>query len=230
MKQELRNSFILVLFLIGSYQVSFSQENISSSRPGQCIGSQTIGRGVLQFQTGIQYDFGVAENLQIPGVLMRYGLLEHMEVRVSESINTQQGDWDITLPEFSLLIDLTKGSVVIPEMAISVYSNAGLMKQTLTSGVILSGANSILDQIGYSFIVGGSYSTDFLGNYAFALNYSLNKVTPFVEVYGVMQKNGMKFDTGFAYLLTKDIQLDVYVGSDIMFEQYFISTGVSFRF
>lgn len=228
MNLQLRNN--LFLFWVLFSQFLFAQENISSSRPGQCIGSQTIDKGVLQFQSGIQSDFGVNDNNQLPNTIVRYALFEHMEIRVADELNNYRKKWHLDTPEFSVLIDITKGNKWLPELVLCVFSNAGLMKQNLYNGVILSGANRITDSWSYSFIVTGKYDTKMNGGYALALNYNVNKFTPYVEVYGDMVRNGMKFDTGFAYLLNKDIQLDLYGGSDFAFEQFFITTGVSFRF
>lgn len=230
MNLHLRNKFFFIFFIVIAFQNTIAQEAILSSRPGQCIGSQTIDKGILQFQSGIQSDFGLVENNQIPNTIVRYGLFQHMEFRVSDVLNNYRKNWKIDNPEFSVLIDITKGNNWLPELALCVFSNAGLMKQNLYNGVILSGANKIVDNWGYSFIVSGKYDNKLNGSYAFALNYNVNKFTPYIEVYGDMVRNGMKFDTGFAYLLNKDVQLDLYGGSDFAFEQFFITAGVSFRF
>ena len=209
---------------------SHSQNNISASRPGQCIASSTVNKGTLQLQTGVQFDFGIVRELEVPTTMLRYGLFNGFEIRLYEQlIKFPTSKLAFDNPEFSLLINLTKGNKLIPEMAISPHVGYDFVNNNMTTGVILSGSNSLSDKFGYSFNLAANYQTDVVGYYALAFNYTYKKTTYFIETFGNMVPNGLRFDAGFGYLLNTNIQLDLYGGTDANLTSYFLSTGICAR-
>ncbi len=223
-------SFLLMAWGVLFPMLSFSQNNISASRPGQCISSSTINKGTLQLQTGIQYDFGLVRELEVPTTMLRYGLFKGFEIRLYEQlIKFPTSKLAFDNPEFSLLINLTKGNQFIPEMAISPHVGYDFVSGNVSSGVILSGSNSLGDKFGYSFNLAANYQTNLIGYYALAFNYTYKKTIFFIETFGNMLPNDLRFDAGLGYLLNSNIQLDLYGGTDANLSSYFLSTGICAR-
>jgi len=229
MKFVLNIGFSTMCVLMFSF-LSLAQKNISASRPGQCISSSAINKGTLQLQTGIQYDFGDVREIEVPTTMLRYGLFNGFEIRLYEQlIKFPTSKLAFDNPEFSLLINLTKGNKWIPEMAISPHVGYDFVNDKMSSGIILSGSNSLGEKFGYSFNLAGNYQTNLVGYYALAFNYTYKKTTFFIEMFGNMLPNDIRFDAGFGYLLNNNIQLDLYGGTDAYLSSYFLSTGICAR-
>jgi len=229
MKFNLQSILSISFYMLFSL-VSTAQNDISASRPGQCISSSTINKGTLQLQTGVQYDFGNVRELEVPTTMLRYGLFNGFEVRLYEQlVKFPTSKLAFDNPEFSLLINLTKGNKFIPEMAISPHIGYDFINDNITTGVILSGSNSLGDKFGYSFNLAANYQNEVVGYYALLFNYSHKKTTYFIETFGNMVTNGLRFDAGFGYLLNTNIQLDLYGGTDANLSSYFLSTGICVR-
>ena len=223
-------SILFISFYFLFPLISTAQNDISASRPGQCISSSTINKGTLQLQTGIQYDFGNVRELEVPTTMLRYGLFNGFELRLYEQlVKFPTSKLAFDNPEFSLLINVTKGNKFIPEMAISPHIGYDFVTKNMTTGVILSGSNSLGDNFGYSFNLAANYQNDVVGYYALGFNYSHKKTTFFVETFGNMLPNSVRFDAGFGYLLNTNIQLDLYGGTDTNLSSYFLSTGICAR-
>jgi hypothetical protein len=210
--------------------ISIGQTVISASRPGQCISSSAINKGTLQLQTGIQYDFGNVRELEVPTTMLRYGLFNGFEIRLYEQlVKFPTSKLAFDNPELSILVNLTKGNKWVPEMAISPHVGYDFVNKSMSSGIILSGSNRLGNKFGYSFNLASNYQNDLVGYYALAFNYTYNKLTFFIETFGNMAPNDVRFDVGFGYLLNSNIQLDLYGGSDANLSSYFLSTGICVR-
>ncbi len=217
---------ILFLYFLYTTIVAIGQDTISASRPGQCISSSALKQGTLQLQTGIQFDDFGNSTLEVPTTLLRYGLTKNIEIRVYDQFTKLFTPEELTLnsPQASLLINVTKGNKKIPELAVQPYID---MSNSLSTGMILSGSNSLNDVWGYSFNLAENYNNQtWVAYYAFAVNYTYKKTTFFVETFGDMLPGATQFDAGFGWLMNPNIQLDLYGGTNAHFDGYFISGGI----
>ena len=213
----------LILLTIGG----FAQDTISTSRPGQCISSSVLVKGRLQLQTGVQVDKFSTSELEIPTTLLRYGLTNNIEVRLYDQFTKFYSTKELVLnaPQASLLINVTHGNKIIPEMAVQPYID---IDNSLSTGMILSGSNSLNNKWGYSFNLAENYSAQtWVAYYAFAINYTYQKSTFFIETFGDMLPNATQFDAGFGWLMNPNIQLDLYGGTNAHLDGFFISAGIS---
>ncbi len=100
----------------------------------------------------------------------------------------------------------------------------------------LSNVFSVTTNLGFN--IGDIFNQEELANgflYTLNLGYSITpKLSGYVEGYGLISDGRVidYYDTGFGYLLGPDIQLDLYAGINYEenYFEYFVSTGVSFRF
>ncbi len=217
---------ILFLYFLYATIGAIGQDTISASRPGQCISSSVLKQGTLQIQTGIQFDDFGSSTLEVPTTLLRYGLTKNIEIRVYDQFTKLFTPEELTLntPQASLLINVIKGNKKIPELAVQPYID---LSNSLSTGMILSGSNSLNEVWGYSFNLAENYSNkSWVAYYAFAVNYTYKKTTFFVETFGDMLPDATQFDAGFGWLMNPNIQLDLYGGTNAHFDGYFISGGI----
>jgi hypothetical protein len=231
-------------------------EVIRTGRPGQAIGAFTVGAGIFQVQSGFDY-YGLNEknsdrtmNGFSNNTVLRYGLTEPFEISALLDYRTQTLTENSTEEKTSGLSALDLG------MRYHIYTGKGLIPnigfQFRLRLPVLSEDYKI-DDIAPRFIVvtsqqlsktftlitnwGAAWngnSSSPTGTYVINLAFPFNdKLGAFVETFGVYGRGDffINFDTGLAWLITPDLQLDIYggYGSNYGVNDYFMSTGISWR-
>lgn len=248
--------FIKVVFLLCVVPYSFSQysESISSDRPGQAIGGNTVGKSVLQVQPGLDY-FSFL-NLSSPprGILassaFRFGISEKVELNTYVDYQYEQSSFDTTHSFLSGINNLFFGfrtnffeqKGLVPNtgfqlnLKIPKISNDFGSSQLATNMVLILSwslpkntsvtTNWILSYDGNSIYPIGKYAL----NFGFPVYKNLGG---FIENYGQVSQNfyETKFDGGFAYMLNDHFQFDISAGfgSNLNALDYFVSSGISWR-
>lgn len=233
-------------------------ETIRTGRPGQAIGAFTTGKGIFQVQSGIDY-FGAknsALNWKTDGYLnntvMRLGLTELFEISAlveyrTETITNSETNEKTELSglsalDFGMRYHIFSGKGFVPNigfqirMRLPVLSNDYEINDMAPRFIIvtsqrLSETFTLITNLGASWNGNNSSPT---GTYVFNLSFPFNdKFGAFVETYGGLHQGilSSSFDTGFAYLISNDFQLDLYggYGSNRGVKDYFISLGISVR-
>ncbi|WP_282042396.1 transporter [Winogradskyella flava] len=253
------SSSILLLFTL----VSFSQESNSSQplvtdRPDATEASSTVGKGVLQFETGAIYDTFEKDNIKTENftyntMLIRYGILDNFELRLGwnfiegvTKINNKKLD-NVTSGLTPLLlgmkVDIAEEKDGMPEIALighvfPIFSASEDYRPESTAvdfRFSLSHTLSKKSSIGYN--IGGQWgndSSEAAAIYTLAYGYSFTeKFGMYAELYGELPEDSSAnhyWDAGVTYLVSNDLQLDAYFGTSITKGQdLLLGFGFSYR-
>lgn len=88
---------LIGLLLISNATLSFGQfgQHIRTGRPGQGIGPYSVGKNILQIQTGFEYGhyktdpFYISGNTYTPSATVRFGITEKIEINTTWSYQHQ---------------------------------------------------------------------------------------------------------------------------------------------
>jgi hypothetical protein len=247
---------ILLQFILAIKVHAQFYETIRSGRPGQSIGAFTVGKNIFQIQSGIDH-FGYNEDetqTKGNGLLintgLRYGLTEMFEVGAyleykSESIKENtlkyapQGFSNVVL---GLRHQIFIGKGLIPsvgfQLRVKLPSPDPFYK---TDYIAPSFVFVTSQQLSSSWTLITNLGSSWNGNTAapaglYTVNISCaitSKFGAFIENYGNFTDSSFdtRFDTGIAWLVTPNLQLDLLggFGSNHGLKDYFISTGFSWR-
>lgn len=247
---------LLLFFIIISITNSFSQfsETIASDRPGQSNSPNTVGKLVLQLQTGFQVGGGKADNykrndFELPAFI-RFGITDKIELQThwglknssAELFNNEFESNGLNMANFGLRFNIFEETEKAPALGFEfIYKTRMISKDykpdhpstkfNIMASKGFSDLISITTNLGADFKSNGAKPVGF---YTLNLVLSINEqLSVFFENYGNF--NGDYFDTFFdfggAYILNDNVQLDLYGGignNDDLFN-YFVSGGVSYR-
>lgn len=240
-------------------QESNENSSIVTDRPDATEASSTVGKGVLQIETGGVYETfkenGIqSQNYTYNTTLVRYGILDNMELRVgwdfNEGVTRVNGTkLNNVMSGLSPLllgvkIDIAEEKDGMPEIALIGHVfplfTASTDYRPETTGIdfrfSLSHTLSEKSSIGYNIgAQWGDDSPEATAIYTLAYGYSItDKWGMYLEVYGDFPEDSSAnhyWDGGFTYLASNDIQLDAYMGTSLSGGQdLLVGLGASFRF
>lgn len=248
--------FQVLFFSFFSCSSLFAQfsETISSDRPGQSNSPNTLGKMLLQFQTGSQFGGASADNYKSsefswPAVI-RFGIAEKVDLITvwgyqsakSEYFDREYTAKGINVADFGLRFNIFEETDKAPALGFEAYYKTELTSSdfkpdypsarlNLMASKSFSDLFSITSNLGLD--VDGS---DGGSNGFYTLNFVLSvndKLSVFFENYSDFTYDNFDtfFDFGGAYILNPDLQLDLFGGfgyNDDTFS-YFVSGGVSYR-
>lgn len=244
-----------LLFLSGIVHAQF-YETIRSARPGQSIGASTVGKNIFQLQSGVDYsgyentNTGKKSNALLTNTGLRFGLTEMFEVGASfeyktESVtenNIANHHYGLSNMVIGIRHQISIGEGIVPgigfqfRLRLPVMSDYYQIDHIAPSFVFvtsqqLSQSITLITNLGSSW--NGIDATP-TGLYTINLSGALTKSFGiFVENYGSLTSGifETRMDTGMAWLVTNNLQLDVLGGwgNNHGLKDYFISTGVSWR-
>ncbi len=252
--------FFAVAFLCGT--VLFAQETeepIFTERPGASSGTGVLAKGVLQVETGAQYQELKYSNVKqkywtYNTTQLRYGLLDNFEVRLSwdsqeiktevsgKEINDKMAGFTPLTASFKLGVIQEKG--ILPQMAFigSLYlpfAAATDFKPENTGGqMVLAFSNTLDAQSGITYNLGAQWSGESSEvSYLYTFSYGrtlIGDLSGFAEVYGTLPEDNQgenSWDAGLSYLINTDFQVDISAGTGFDTDQaYFGQAGASYRF
>jgi hypothetical protein len=208
---------------------------INPDRPGIADGSQTIGRGQFQIEIGGQSEHDDDGRLFTTPALLRYGMTQSFELRVEGNGYARVDRHDGFAPasigfkyHFNDKPSLGVIARVFPP------SGSGIFKSEKTTGDLRLAADVDLGEkwalnpnIG---VARTEDSTDALA--AVTLQYNASKKSN-VFVDAGLESSNLILDTGAAWVIGRDLQLDISIGwgahgDDV--PRVFVSAGVSRRF
>lgn len=229
-----------------------------TDRPDATEASSTVGKGVFQIETGGLYESFEKNNIKTENyiyntALIRYGILENMELRVgwdfvegTTKINGNKQD-NVTSGFSPLLlgvkIDIAEEKEGMPEIALIGHVfpvlTASEDYRPESTGVdfrfSLSHTLSEKSSLGYNIgAEWGNDSPEAAGIYTIAYGYSISdKFGMYAELYGDFPEDNKAnhyWDAGVTYLASNDLQLDAYVGTSITEGQdLLLGLGLSYR-
>ncbi|MEM6843248.1 MAG: transporter [Bacteroidota bacterium] len=234
-------------------QVLEDLDPLVTDRPGQGTDAPTVlSPGRVQVELGFLYqeDPDASQRLFLyPNTLVRIGLVERVEFRVSADL-FQEGTGQPTFLSPIVLgtkVGLTKNKGLIPESALIV--NVTMPREgpievwnpIATPELRLLMSHALSNRLALTTNLGIVWENDPVSirypnhSYAASLDISVNDyVAAFTEFYGFWSQleQSHLFNMGGAILLLPDLQLDISGGvafSDSA-PDYFLSSGVSVRF
>ncbi len=233
-------------------QAQFS-ETIRTGRPGQSIGPYAVGKGVLQFQQGIEHHnfdgpfiklstfsnnhvvrFGVSKRIEVSG------LINHSvtQPRVSNLIQ-KKGLTDIHL---GFRVNLNSQQGVLPSTGFQ--ARLALPKvsedygsEYLAPNMVFVASWTLPKDMGITtnwILTYDGNSPSPIGQYILNFSFPIyGNWSGFIENYGTRTNTSTTtfFDGGLAYLVNNNLQLDASGGYSINneTETYFINAGISWR-
>lgn len=229
-----------------------------TDRPDATEASSTVGKGVLQFETGGLYETFEEnntknENYTYNTMLIRYGILENLELRLGwdfvEGVTTVNGNkLDDVLSGLSplllgLKIDIAEENGIMPEIALighvfPLFSASADYRPEYTGvDFRLSLAHTLSEKSSLGYNIGaewGNDSPEAAAIYTIAYGYSFNDAFGmYAELYGDFPEDNSAnhyWDAGMTYLVNNDLQLDAYVGTSITDGQdLLLGLGLSYR-
>lgn len=222
-----------------------------TDRPGEGTDAAwVVGVGVGQIETGFFREWESNEDYRLgyyPTALLRYGVLDRVELRLSSGLyndNPLEGvGWSpIDLATKVALIEEARG--VIPQAALLVgftlpaTGSAEVQSNFTQPRVVLMLNHPINSWLGITTNLGAHWENDSpetIYRYALSFDLSLSKrVGAFAEFYGNLPEASATshlFNSGFTYLLTNDLQLDLAAGTALTDNapDFYIGGGVSWR-
>lgn len=247
-KSELRSLYMKPIFALALVVVSVTSslaqyaETIVSDRPGQGNSPLTVGKGIVQLQSGFGYDFFengswswsrdnfTSDNVVKIGVFERFELSTQLaySYEVTEGYNSWSAYFRsvnhglsglVVSGRYNLLVgDKWKpslgiqGGVNLPWQHEYFEHNHAFYNLTLMGSINPTKKLSILANLGASDM---RENMDYaFGFYVLNTGYQLfPKLSLFAEVYGDIDPYSTpKFDGGLAYLINDNLQLDVFGG------------------
>lgn len=260
--KTIKNLTVLVFFMVSF--LTFSQDKQKSmgalvtDRPDATEASSTVGKGVLQIETGGLYetfeDNNVkSENYVYNTMLIRYGILNNVEVRLGwnfiEGITKINGTKiDNVMSGLSplllgLKIDIAQEKGAMPEIAIighvfpTFSASADYKPQYTGTDFRLSLSHTLSEKSSLGYNIGaqwGNDSPEAAAIYTLAYGYSLtDKFGMYGELYGDLPEDSSAnhyWDAGMTYLASNDLQFDIYFGTSITNSQdLLLGIGLSYR-
>ncbi len=253
-----KQHFIVAICLFTSMLFANAQEEnkpkdfgtISTDRPDQTEASNLVPKKFLQVETGAFFEsLNDVEATTYNTTLLRYGLLDNLELRLGFDNTEIKFNSNTIASGFSPLllgvkIGVTEEKGALPEIAFIGHINMPFLAsndfETKSTGVdfrfSLSHTLSERSSLGYN--LGMAWDGDITtANYVYTIAYGYSisdKVGTYVELYGELPEDSSfdhKWDAGFTYLISDNIQLDVSGGTGITkdVQDLFLSAGISFR-
>ncbi|KQB42709.1 transporter [Flavobacterium aquidurense] len=224
-------------------------QQMQTDRPNETEGPNTVIAKHLQIESGFSFEQDHSEHtFEIPELVLRYGIIKNLEVRVETALKISHEDDDnvtgiepVVIGAKYHIID-HKGAVPdvgvlarvsIPWMADNAYQEK---KYSPEIRVLAQHELSKVTRLGYN--LGIHWLPDTLQPeyvYTLSADHSITKkIKIFVESYGfaVPQHHAENtVDTGLLFVVNKNVQLDFITGTGIMHanSEKFAEIGLSVR-
>jgi len=233
-------------------------EPLITDRPDATEASSTVGKGILQIETGGLYESFEENNIKSESytfntTLIRYGILNNVEIRLgwnfTEGTTKVNGNkLDNISSGFSTLllgvkIDIAEEKNGWPEVALIGHVfplfSASQDYRPETTGIDFrfSMSHTLGEKSSLGYNLGGHWGNDSpeaAAIYTVAYGYSItDKFGMYAEVYGDFPEDNKAnhyWDAGLTYLVSNDLQLDIYAGTSITEGQdLLLGLGLSYR-
>jgi hypothetical protein len=216
--------------------VAGAQESIVADRPGLADGSTTMGRGVVQLETGVTGEGGDENRFTLP-TLLRFGITNRFELRIDSDVLSDDGDiaplsagFKLRLRDGAFPLSLI-ASVQPPSGEGSLRSTAFESEARLVSDIELAEGLSLTPNVGVALVEGDGAVAIF----AATVEREMGRALPFVDFETTIGDGdtSMIADAGIAWVVRPDTQLDISAGVNVLGDAYpdwFIAAGYSRRF
>lgn len=240
-------------------------DTINPDRPGIADGSNVVGAGRIQVETGVQREYrssnGVQSRTQFLPTLLRVGVNENFEFRIESNAYTRTTETNSTqgtaraegIAPVSVgfkyhFIDADGRQQPSVGVIARVFPRSGTrdFQSTRATGDFRLVADwdflpewSLNPNVGVALYEGSDRRLYAAGLFAATLSYSPSKSLSFFVDTGVQSpearhgRSAVMVDVGMAYLIGRDIQIDISAGTRVAGEtppRPFLAAGLSMRF
>ncbi|MDQ2819680.1 MAG: transporter [Pseudomonadota bacterium] len=242
----------LLSVTLGGSSLAYADDDANPDRPGIADGSSVVGAGRFQMESGLQREWRSDDRLTYVPTLLRFGIDDHWEARVEGNVYGWQGH-DVGAMPVSLGVKYNVQSSdddgrpgygviarVFPRSGSDTFGTHRVTADVrLVADFALSPKWSLNPNIGVAAEEDGDGHQYNTGLFALTLGYAANKrLNVFIDtgMQSREQRHGGRqviVDTGLAYMLTSDVQLDASVGRGVHGvtpPHKYASAGVSVRF
>lgn len=251
-------TFLILVTMFMFVESSFAQvEPISTDRPDLTESANVIPHKSIQFEAGIFYEKNTQEglttkNYSYPSVLLRYGLLSNLELRMEienvkniiDSIGTSSSKNTFSFATIGAKVNVREEDGLIPavgfifSLSIPSLTTENVETDYVGTSINLAMQNSLTDKLSSGLNLGAIWAgstpepTFF---YTFTLGYEISELfSGFAEVFGFMPEKSISnhvFDFGISFLAMTNLALDASAGFGLTktSPDYFINGGFSLR-
>ena len=261
----IKNAWLILIVL--TPQILFGQEEVSelypiaTDRPNMTASSLTLPKNTFQIETGVLYEYldGYAfdiATLKYPTTLLRYGLLENFELRISGQymdVNYIESVYYIGLPDdvggednlevgFKTHIAPEKGirpEISLLSMFILPTGNGSFNSDVVIPTTMFLFSHSLSNKLSLAYNIGWQTNGRGKGIYTLCLSYGITKkLGCYLELYGntIYPYSGtLHMAGGLVFLAANNFQLDFSggrtAGSVNQYGEsvYYLNLGASFR-
>jgi hypothetical protein len=242
---------LLHILLLPQLNAQYNK-TIRTGRPGQAIGPYTVGKNILQFQQGLEYDnnnINQTNYSYVTNQVMRFGITETIELGVlldyrsdTHSLNdTLYSSKGLSVVQVGFRVHLSDQKGILPTSGfqarlkmpdVSKPYGASFLAPILIYVAVWKLPKSTSLVSNYSLTYNG-YDALPTGKYVLNFGFPIHKnLSGFLENYGQYRGDTFetRFDGGFAWLLNNNVQFDLSAGYGVnLITDYFISGGISWR-
>ena len=229
------------------------QDKMENDRPGESITPELTAKGYVQFEVGFEKEQHNPKDYSLlhPEAVIKYGISRKAEVRMQLNSKTEkffsvkEFNYGLEPVQFGIKTSLNEEKGIIPHtsvlgmLGIPTFASKDHRADHIIPKLRLLFENSVRKKIKLNYNIGAEWdgittNPDWL--YSITPQFELTeKMGVFLEEYGVFHKGEKPihyFDAGFDYGFTSNLKFDVYAGVGLTEESsdYFISSGISFRF
>ncbi len=239
-------SFLFILSLLFGLSTVVSAQTISFDRPGAGDGTGVVNKRHANLEMGLNFTkYKATSSNTIPGVLLRYGLLNKLEIRVGQAYLMNAFDMPAGKIKDAGLSNLSIGA----KYAVCQNEERGMESTLLLDVSLPTGSKDVAseevdfvlkylhsaaltDKLSLGSNLGLSLIAQEYVNfiYAFALGYAIDdQWSIFVEPYGEWTRYDVDVsaDAGLAYLINPRMQADLSFGTGLTQDFTFISFGLA---
>jgi len=252
----MRVNLIFILLLTSSFSMAQYNTTIRTARPGQAVGPFTTGKNIFQIQTGVSTDWfdNAASDFAGNGLAyfasLRYGLEENFEIRtafgarrdITSTNTTETTIGGINVWNAGVRFNIIDGKGQRASFGIQTDVRLNFVDEDyniddLAPRIMLIHGQKLGPNLGLATNWGISwngFNSTPRGFYVVNVSFPItDKLGGFVETYGGVVKDDFSifFDTGLAYLVNNDFQLDISAGygSNDNVISTFVDAGISWR-
>ncbi len=260
---SMKNKNYIYLYTILFTALSYSQDQndigaLVTDRPDATEASSTVGKGILQIETGGWYESFEENNIKSENytyntTLVRYGILDHLELRMGwdftegttkingNKLNNVSSGFSPLL--LGVKVDIAEEKGAMPEIALIGHvfplftASQDYRPESTGIDFRFSFSHTLSEKSSLGYNLGAAWGNDSpeaSAIYTIAYGYSISDTFGlYAELYGDFPEDHSAnhyWDAGLTYLVSNNLQLDAYVGTSITKGQdLLIGLGASYR-
>jgi len=255
-EKNITMKYILTLLIALVSTLAFSQNTFTADRPGQTISAFTLPAGTFQLEAGLTYsgpligdDDDIDRLYSLPTVMIRYGVLDFLELRLENSYQILDSHFYPTekgLADFKLgfKVNLRKNEIHKTNYAFIGYvtfpqddSPIGFSQHT--AGLTFAVNHQWGERLSSAFNLGTIRDSNDIFHliYSFSTSMAISQqFSIFAEVYAdsfepeyEYSRTAINYNIGASYLLSDKFQMDAFYGTGDSIQMNSFNVGFSWR-